>query len=758
MGRPLPGNCVYVLDPYGQLAPIGVTGELHLAGTQLAQGYLHRPDLSAERFVPDPFATTAGQRMYRTGDLARWRPDGELDFLGRNDTQVKIRGFRIEPGEIAAALRACDGVREAVVVADGNTDKRLIAYLVGDVSDPATLRAQLAKRLPDYMLPAAYVSLDALPLTRNGKLDRAALPRPDVDALTSQAYAEPEGELEALLAALWCELLDLPHVGRHDNFFALGGHSLLAVRLIERLRQRGWQLDVRSLFAQPTVAGLARRLRSAGDIVVPPNRIAAVCTHITPDLLPLLELTQTEIDIVIDSVDGGAANVQDIYPLAPLQEGLLFHHLADPIADPYLHSTLLALPTAAQREAFLDALDQVIARHDILRTGFVWQGLRAPVQVVWRKATLSRHLHTVDADDPAAALQAQMHAAETAPDLQQAPLIQAHLADDAAHGRWLLGLQHHHLVMDHTTLELLIEEVQAHLCGNQQALPPPLPFRDFIAHAHDGVSEQAHQAFFSSMLGDLQMPTAPFGIFAPARDLDNLQQVQRPLPSALAHALRTQARRHGVTPASVFHLAYALLLGRISGRDDVVFATLLFGRMHASVGVDRVLGMFLNTLPIRLGSMDGSVRQALHDTQDALARLLHHEHAPLALAQRCSGLDPALPLLNALLNYRYAGGSTVLTDHGEAQYAPLHDVQHIGGRDRTHYPLAVSVNDHVHDGSFALEIQAVPQIGADDMAALLLQTLQALTQALEQTPDTVLYAVEILPAPQRTQLLHHFNR
>ncbi|WP_229017593.1 non-ribosomal peptide synthetase [Xanthomonas translucens] len=759
IGRPLANTRLYVLDRQVQPVPIGVAGELHIAGAQLAQGYLHRPALTAERFVPDPFAQQPGERMYKTGDLARWLADGSLEFLGRNDAQVKIRGFRIEPGEIEAALRGCDGVREAVVVAREDTgDKRLVAYLVGDSSalDPAALRVQLAARLPDHMLPAAYVQLDALPLTPNGKLDRAALPAPDAQALDLQAYVAPQGDLEQVLATLWSELLGVEQVGRNDDFFALGGHSLLAVKLIERLRRLGWQIDVRALFAQPTLAGLAANLQTASSVVVPPNRIGPDCTRITPDLLPLVALTQPEIDAVVASVDGGVANVQDIYPLAPLQEGLLFHHLADPLADPYLHSSVLGFPAREQLDAFLDALDQVIARHDSLRTGFVWQGLRAPLQVVWRQATLARRVHRFDGADPAAALQAWMHTPTAAPSPQRAPLIHAHLAHDPDDGRWLLGLQHHHLVMDHTTLELVIEEVQAHLSGQQRYLPAPLPFRDFIAHAHGGISEQEHQAFFTEMLAGIDMPTTAFGVFAPVKDPASLQQVYLPLPAALAQALRSQARRRGVSAASLFHLAYALLLARTSGRDEAVFATLLFGRMHASAGVDRVLGMFLNTLPIRLGGAHHSVLQAVRHTQLCLAQLLHHEHAPLALAQRCSDVDPALPLLNALLNYRYAGGSTVITNDTLPQHDALRAVEQLGGQERTHYPLVVSVNDHTEDGGFSLGVHCVEQIGAERIAAMLLQTVQALVQALEQAPDTALHALQVLPEDERAQL-QRFN-
>ncbi|KOR42084.1 thioester reductase, partial [Xanthomonas oryzae] len=758
IGRPLANTRLYVLDRHGQPTPIGVTGQLHIAGAQLAQGYLHRSALTAERFVPDPFAETPGERMYKTGDLACWLADGTLDFLGRNDAQVKIRGFRIEPGEIEAALCACAGVQEAVVVARDDTgEKRLVAYVVADrnaaPAESATLRTQLAAHLPDHMLPAAYVQLDALPLTPNGKLDRAGLPAPDNQALELHAYVAPQGELEQMLATLWSGLLGAAHVGRNDDFFALGGHSLLAVKLIERLRRLGWQIDVRALFARPTLAGLAENLQAASTCVVPPNRIGPDCTRITADLLPLVALTQVEIDAVVATVDGGTANVQDIYPLAPLQEGLLFHHLGDPLADPYLHSSVLGFPSKERRDGFLDALDHIVARHDILRTGFVWQGLSAPVQVVWKTAVVPRHLQHFDGPDPAAQLRAWLHAPGAALGLQHAPLIHAHFANDTTTGRWLLGLQHHHLVMDHTTLELLIEEVRAHLAGRQQQLPTPLPFRDFVAHTHAGLSEQQHRTFFTEMLADIDTPTAAFGVRVPVAEPAGLQELHQPLPQALAQSLRTQARQHGVSAASVFHLAYALLLARTSGSTEAVFATLLFGRMHASAGVDRAFGMFLNTLPIRLGAAHGSVIDAVRHTQRCLAQLLHHEHASLALAQRCSTLDPSTPLLNALLNYRYAGGSTVLS---ATQEDALQDVQQIGGQERTHYPLVVSVNDHTEEGGFALDVQCVQDIGAERIAVMLLQTVQLLVQALEYAPQTALHALDLLPENERAQL-RHFN-
>src|SRR5581483_9070621 len=233
---------IYILDAAGEPVPVGVTGELHIGGVGVARGYLNRPELTAERFVADPFAREPGARMYKTGDLGRWLADGTIEFLGRNDFQVKLRGFRIELGEIEARLRTHASVREAVVVSreDEPGDKRLVAYFIvkEDVSVEA-LRTHLLATLPEYMVPSAWLRLDALPLTPHGKLDRKALPVPAPAAHSSarREYEAPQGELEVQIAQIWAELLKVDRVGRHDHFFELGGHSLVAVRMTSRVRQ-----------------------------------------------------------------------------------------------------------------------------------------------------------------------------------------------------------------------------------------------------------------------------------------------------------------------------------------------------------------------------------------------------------------------------------------------------------------------------------------------------------------------------------------
>ncbi|MCF4987143.1 non-ribosomal peptide synthetase, partial [Pseudomonas syringae] len=279
IGRPVGNTRFYLLDEQQQLVPRGVPGEIYIGGAGVARGYLNRDDLTAERFLTDPFSLTPGARMYRTGDLGRYLPDGNIEYLGRNDDQVKIRGFRIELGEIDACLAKHPAVHEAVVMAreDVPGEIRLVAYFTPTdpavITDSGSLRTHLQGLLPDYMLPAAYMPLDALPLTPNGKLDRNALPVPDSSAFASRAYEAPVGEVEIKLAALWAELLNVEKVGRHDHFFELGGHSLLAVTLIERMRQADLEADVRVLFGHPTLLQVAASVGQVKRVEVPQTKI-----------------------------------------------------------------------------------------------------------------------------------------------------------------------------------------------------------------------------------------------------------------------------------------------------------------------------------------------------------------------------------------------------------------------------------------------------------------------------------------------------
>ncbi|MGN4003191.1 non-ribosomal peptide synthetase, partial [Burkholderia gladioli] len=616
IGRPIANTRAYLLDSRGQLVPRGVTGELYIGGVGVARGYLNRPDLTAERFLVDPFSDVPDARMYRTGDLARWLPDGTLEYLGRNDQQVKIRGFRIEPGEIEAALTRCDGVREAVVVVreDAPGDRRLVAYLLAHEAQmlvPAELRRQLAGQLPDYMLPAAFVTLDGFPLTPNGKLDRAALPAPDDSAVAERAYRPPQGPVEEALAGIWQELLGLERVGRDDNFFELGGHSLLGITLSTRLREHDLTLPVRAIFTAPVLADMARAIGdNTDDVAVPDNRIPDGCGAITPEMLPLVTLTQEEINIVVSTIPGGAKNLQDIYPLAPLQSGIFFHHLQQQEGDAYLLDSLMAFDSRARLDAFLAALQQVVDRHDVLRTAFCWQALAEPVQVVWRQAALRTDIFVPDdSDDVMTQLRAHTDPRRHRMDLTRAPLVALDATHERQQDRWLLSLRFHHLIGDHLTLAQVMGEVTAILEGQSDTLLPPVPYRNFVARARS-VPDAVHEAFFRGQLAGVDTPTAPFALLDVQSDGDDVREAVLPLPDELAHALRQQAMCLGVSPSTLFHLAWALVLAHTSGRDDVVTGTVLLGRMQNGDNLEQAIGLFINTLPMRLNLAGLGARDA----------------------------------------------------------------------------------------------------------------------------------------------------
>ncbi|WP_271595981.1 MULTISPECIES: non-ribosomal peptide synthetase [unclassified Bradyrhizobium] len=767
IGRPIANTRVYLLDGHGAPVPFGAAGELYIGGAGVARGYLNRPELTAERFIASPFVD--GDRLYRTGDLARYLPDGNLEFLGRNDDQVKIRGFRIEPGEIAARLIEHAWVRDAVVVAqqDGTGEKRLVAYVVcapearSDERDvtgaelAATLRAHVGAHLPDYMMPAAFVRLAALPLTVNGKLDRKALPAPDDEAYAHSAYEPPQGEIEGALAQIWAELLGVERVGRHDHFFELGGHSLLAVQLLERLRRRSLGVEVRTLFAKPVLADLAASLGSHHEVAVPANLISEQSPAITPEMLPLIELTQGEIERIVATVPGGVGNIQDIYGLSPLQDGILFHYLLATKGDPYLLVSQMGFADRDLLERYLVAVQRVVDRHDILRTSFVWEGLSRPAQVVWRKARLEVIEVQLDAAHGGGAeqLKDRFDPRQHRIDLGRAPLLRFVIAREPGSARWLLLQLQHHLIGDHTTLEVMHAEVRAVLAGCEHELAAPQPFRNLVAAARLGVGAKAHEEFFRTMVGDIAEPTTPFGLSEVHGDGRGAHEAQRMLPQALNARLRSLARRLGVSLASLCHLAWGQVVARSSGREQVVFGTVLFGRLQGNAGADRAMGLFINTLPLRLDLDGTAVEASVRTTHARLAELLAHEHASLALAQRCSGVAAPAPLFSALLNYRH---NTPAAISASAADEVLSGVEWLGEEERTNYPLTLSVEDFGE--ALGLTAQVTEGVSADRICGYMQRALEQLAEALERAPNTPVRELDILPPDERAYLLEELNR
>jgi amino acid adenylation domain-containing protein len=772
IGRPLRNTQVYVLDGAGEVALRGVSGELFIGGEGVGRGYWNRPELTAERFVADGLGRGSGRRLYRSGDRVRWGGSGELEFLGRVDEQVKLRGYRIELGEIEARLLEHAEIAEAAVVVreDGEGERRLVAYYrLADknalTEDQAAelgaeqLRLYLGSRLPQYMLPAAYVRLEKFPLTLNGKLDRKSLPAPEAEVFGRAVYQEPVGEVETTLAAMWAELLKLDRVSRTDNFFELGGHSLLVVRVVARMLEAGWQLEARTVFSTPVLsqlaAAIAPRTEGADEIKIPPNLIPADADRITPEMLPLVQLTAEEIERIVATVPGGAANVEDIYPLAPLQEGILFHHLMGRGADPYILGSLYSFDTRNRLDRYLGALQAVIARHDILRTAVLWEGLPEPVQVVWREAILPVEEVALETGTANAAQQLYMQYNPRSywMDIRQAPLLRIVIAYDEQERRWLMMQLRHHIAGDHTTLEIIQEEIQAYLLGKEPQLPPSQPFRDLVAQARLGLRQEEHEAFFRKLLGDVEEPTAPFGLLNVQGDGTGIGQARVQLEAGLTRRMRERARKLGVSAASLCHVAWAQVLARVSGREDVVFGTVLFGRMQAGQGADRALGLFMNTLPVRIHADERGVEQAVREAHELLSELLRHEHASLALAQRSSAVPAPMPLFSSLLNYRHSAGAAQ-TGSPEALQARK-GMQPLHREERTNYPVTISIDDF--GDQLELKVQVETSVDANRVCQYVERALASLIDALENDPARPLRSLEIVPTSERQQMLEEWN-
>jgi amino acid adenylation domain-containing protein len=564
------------------------------------------------------------------------------------------------------------------------------------------------------------------------------------------------GEVETTLARIWEKVLKLERVGRHDDFFKLGGHSLLAVTLIERMRREGFKLDVRALFVTPTLMALAAAVGGASDtIAVPPNLIPPGCAAITPAMLPLVNLSQEEIDRIVSQIPGGAANVQDIYPLAPLQEGFLFHHLMGDEGDTYLLVDQLGFDSRERLERYLDAVRSVVARHDILRTAVLWEGLSEPVQVVLRQVELP--VTEIELDPADGDVQAQLYARfdprRHRVDIRKAPPLRLCFAHDVQNDRWLLHELWHHIARDHATEEVMPSEIQACLLGQADRLPPALPFRNLVAQARLGVSAAEHEAFFREMLGDVEEPTAPFGLLDVRGDGTAIKEASQPVETALVLRLRQQARQLGVSLASLCHLAWAQVLARTSGRDDVVFGTLMFGRMQRGERTDLSIGLFMNTLPLRIRLGSEGVETSVRRVHTLLAGLLRHEHASLALAQRCSAVRAPAPLFTALLNYRHSDKVAIEQDARAGQ--ALTGTVLLSGGDRTSYPFELTVDDFGDDLNLIAQVDE--SIDPQRLCAFMLAALESLTTALEQAPTMPVRCLEILPGAERRQLLVDFN-
>uniref|UniRef100_UPI001F28F2D4 non-ribosomal peptide synthetase n=1 Tax=Tenacibaculum piscium TaxID=1458515 RepID=UPI001F28F2D4 len=753
LGVPFGNADVYVLDSKDRLCPIGVVGELCIGGSGVARGYLNNEELTQERFVANPFK--AGDRIYRTGDLARWLSDGNIEFLGRKDNQVKIRGYRVELGEIENVLsRLPEVTHSCVQVKEDDGDKQLVAYVVMENSlDKEAFQLQLEENLPEYMVPRLWVKLDEMPLTSNGKIDRKSLPEIDLSTLSTKTYVAPRTEIEIQLTEIWQELLKVEQIGIHDNFFELGGQSLLAIRLIARIRKLGYTVSIGDFYAEPNIAQLSKKIRTSDESYkVPDNGIVEGCTYIIPSMVTLVDLSQDELDVIMNHVPGGASNIQDMYPLAPLQEGIYFHHLMSDktTGDPYALSRLLAFSSLDKRSEFIEALDFVIHRHDVLRTCVLNEGLPQTVQVVLRKVNLTVEELSLDkGKDILFQLQELQASHNMYIDLTQAPAIRVKTADDLKKGTYYLLLDNHHMMMDHMGTSKIIEEIGLYLSGRAGMLPRPALYRDFVGYVINNEKAAEREKYFSDLYSGIETPSYPFNLSDTKVDGQTTIIFSKAmLSSELRDRIRKVSNDLQVSPAVLFHAAFGLVVGRCSGTDYALFGSVLLGRLQGVKGSESSLGLFMNTLPIVL-DLKGDIPSYISQTSESLQTLLDHEQTPLSSVHDWSGIPNGVSMFSALLNYRHSG--SVYLDN-DANF----EVKVVSGHVQTNYPFTMDVDDFGDDFGLTLNISSIG-IDPSNVLSYMEEALKELLVHIDKPSPMKVERLSILTKEERHQLLEVFN-
>jgi amino acid adenylation domain-containing protein len=656
IGVPIPDLSLHLLDARGEPVPVGVPGEIHVGGAGVSRGYPGRPSLTAQRFVPDAFSGVPGARLYRSGDLARWTEEsasvrecvsasrsrdggsvarsqgsgigadaadareGErtdalthsrtsvpahsrthalsLEYLGRIDQQVKVRGFRIEPAEIEAALAAHPAVRESVVLVAGEGDeKQLVAFVAAGGAAPSwdELRAFLKSRLPEQLIPAACVVLGALPLTPNGKTDRRALLAMERGGTGAAEFVAPRNPTEEALAAVWREVLGVERIGVRESFFAAGGDSIRAIRVVSAARERGLALTLAQLFTHQTIAELAAELGGAGGDPVPFRRTEPF-SFVPDDVRRLLP-----------------AGVEDAYPLARMQAGMLYHAALHPDQPVYHNVDSFHLETGWDEACFRRAVDAVVARHPILRTGFALEEYGEPLQLVHAHATMEvgvGDLRGMTEEEQEREIDAHRDRELARPfDLARPPLLRFHvhrLTDDA----FQFTLTECHAILDGWSLTSTLAEVweayAALLAGRPlpDEPPPQVHYRDFVDMERRALESPDCRAFWQHRLAGATPRRLP-RVARAGGDGPRVEKEEIRFSDEVLDGLRAVEREEGVPLKTLLLAAHLKVLSLLHGEREVISGVAMNGRPEVAGG-DRVRGLFLNTLPFRFSVEPGS--------------------------------------------------------------------------------------------------------------------------------------------------------
>lgn len=638
IGRAINNTQVYLLNAQLSLMPVGVPGEMGICGAGLSRGYLARPELTAEKFIPSPFGQQPGTRLYKTGDMARYLPDGNIEFLGRNDDQVKVRGYRIELEEIRARLREHLAVREAVVAVreDEPGDKHLVAYVVFNTEQPPAandLRGFLEERIPGYMLPSKFVALEAMPLTTSGKIDRNALPSPGMNrVMLKETYVAPRTAVEEVLSSIWSQVLNVEPVGINDNFFALGGDSMRSVQILSKAQERGWNFTLQQIFEAETIRVLAERLAAEQNPVARTQPFSLISE---PDRVKL------------------SNDIEDAYPLTRLQMGMMFH--SESRLETAIYQSIMSFHLQANIEvsALREAAQRVVNRHPALRTSFDMISFSEPMQLVHKTVAVSlevedlRHLSQEDQQEAIVRwmeTEKRLHF-----DWSRPPLLRftVHLRDEET---FQFTFTAYHAIIDGWSDALFLAELadqyKALLAegdedndeDNNDAQPSSL-FRDYVAFEQEALRSQESRQFWEANLDASTFARLPrFALHRPA-DAPQFGRIEVPISEELSKSLVKLAQSLSVPLKSVLLVAHLKIVNLLTGQPDLVTGLVVNGRPEQS-NSDRVIGLFVNTLPLRVKMRGDSWIDFVEQVFEAERATLPHRRYPLAQIQVDQGGQP----------------------------------------------------------------------------------------------------------------------
>ncbi|MCU0709860.1 MAG: amino acid adenylation domain-containing protein, partial [Pirellula sp.] len=745
MGRPISNTRMYVLDSNGQPCPIGVEGELFIGGVQVGRGYWNRPELTAERFVRDPWSPIANARMYKTGDLCRWREDGNLEYLGRLDDQVKLRGFRIELGEIESAINEHENIARSVVILreDRPGDQRLVAYCVPKSEkqlDLSELRAQLGKRLPDYMQPSAFVILKTLPVSPNGKLDRRKLPAPDLSrAELDTDYVAPATPIENQIASIWMEVLGIQKVGIHDHFFRLGGNSLSAVRVLSRMnRQWGSHLIPRDLFDAPTIAGLAGKLSVPHDFVEAVSQGDDSCKH------RIVRVSRTAP-----------------LPVSSGQEGMWFLHQSMANRAAYNVPLRIRLTGNSDTETLRTSLLDVLRRHESLRTRYrVLDGTL--VQIIDPNFTVEIPIEDLshwDSQQQASHIAAWIQSdAGTSFDLEHQQPVRGKIFALGPESHEVY-LNVHHIACDGWSINLLISEWERCYRHRSQGIAsevasPLVDYADFAVqqrqelgtpHLVNGLEYWRSQLREVSGRADW-----PGRATRSPESLSKAESLRFELDESFTRRIESFCKNQGVTPTMVLLTAHQILVALYTGKTDIVTGIPIAGRTRTEQ--EGIVGLFVNTLPIRT-AVHGteSVSDLILQVREAVLGAIMHQDVPfdqIVAAVQPERSASTVPLIQTMFVFQNAHDLQHSWDGIHVAIEPVPT-----GAAKMDLLLSLQENDRTLEG----QLEYVTELFTADDASRMVEQYQSILRALINSPEQEIDEIDVLSASERHRVLFEWN-